>query len=296
MNNSNMADSLEKGTRKRKAPPVDPDNAEVVRLQRNAERKQAREAQTLAAAKEPTVAASTQLASHMGTAAVPSTNTSRQPSIKVVDDEDDIQAMHRPKPKNSNTIIESSDDNSDEEVQEVPEPAAESAEAELSMLCIIFILSFGVHIDSPATERLKSDWNAPIYAFFKPTPDIAYKDSRRMHVFKCLAKNCRGKGRDRKLVNRFLDKGDARSTSNLRKHAKLCWSEATIKAADATKNLDASRSVLAKSGDDNLKDGKVTASFERLSKGENVTYLHTQHTKTETKFIFLLSVIRINAH
>lgn len=138
---------------------------------------------------------------------------------------------------------------------------------------------------------MKRDWNATTYAFFEPTPEITHIDGRRVHVFKCLAKSCKGKGRHPRLVNRYLDTKDAGSTSNLRKHAKLCWGEEALKAADATKDLEGARKVLKKSGDDNLRDGQITATFERLAKGNGkVTYSHRQHTKTETKYVSFIII------
>jgi len=50
-----------------------------------------------------------------------------------------------------------------------------------------------------------------------------------MHVFECAAGKCKARnGRD---VRRFLDKGDAKSTSNMRKHAKGCWGEEAVAAS-----------------------------------------------------------------
>jgi hypothetical protein len=80
-------------------------------------------------------------------------------------------------------------------------------------------------------------------------------------------------------VNRFLDKGDASSTSNLRKHAKLCWGSDVIAAADSTRDVELATEVVAKSGKGNE---SITAMFERVGKGK-VTYSHMQHTKTESK-------------
>jgi hypothetical protein len=75
------------------------------------------------------------------------------------------------------------------------------------------------------------DWNSPIYVFFKPTPMIEYIKDRRVHVFECNAKSCKGKGNGR-MVRRYLDTSDAKSTSNLRKHAKICWGEEVVASAD----------------------------------------------------------------
>ena len=89
------------------------------------------------------------------------------------------------------------------------------------------------------------DWNSPIYAFFKAIPMIEYIQGCRLHVFECTATHCKGKGNGR-LVRRYLDTGDAKSTSNLRKHAKICWGEDTVTAADQTGSVAAARDVLSK--------------------------------------------------
>lgn len=127
-------------------------------------------------------------------------------------------------------------------------------------------------------ERLSKDWNSPIYVFFKQTPRIEYVNNRRAHVFVCAAGRCRGKnGRD---VRRFLDTGDAKSTSSLRRHAKNCWGDEAVAAADGTQDLDGARVVLAKT---KLRDGSITAEFQCIAGKGKVTYSHRQHTSTESR-------------
>ena len=111
-------------------------------------------------------------------------------------------------------------------------------------------------------------------------PAIETLNGRRAHVFSCIAESCKGKGKSPRLVNRFVDKHDAKSMSNLRKHAKKCWGEDVVKAADETKDINLARGIVAKSG---LGNPKITAMFERVKGKGAVTYSHTQHTKTETK-------------
>jgi hypothetical protein len=109
-------------------------------------------------------------------------------------------------------------------------------------------------------------------------PHIEYVAGRRVHVFECAASHCKGK--NGRSVRRFLDTGDAKSTSSLRRHAKMCWGDEAVSAADNTKDLDAARTVLAKSG---LKrNGSITDAFEHIGK-EKVSYSHRQHTYTETR-------------
>jgi hypothetical protein len=120
---------------------------------------------------------------------------------------------------------------------------------------------------------LKKDWNSPVYAFFKPVPNVGHEGGRQYYEFIYAAKGCQQK------VRCYLDKKDAKSTSNMRKHAKLCWGYDAVEAADRTKNAkEAHYSVIKPL----TKDGSITAIFERVGKGK-VTYSHRQYTKTETK-------------
>jgi len=82
-------------------------------------------------------------------------------------------------------------------------------------------------------------------------------------------------------VRRFLDTGDAKSTSGLRRHARMCWGDEAVSAADQTKDLEGARDVLAKSGV--KRNGSITSAFARLYK-EKVTYSHRQYTYTETRY------------
>ena len=80
-------------------------------------------------------------------------------------------------------------------------------------------------------------------------------------------------------VQHFLDKKDARSMGNMRKHVKSCWGNEVMAAADDAKHADEVRTKIVGSV---LKDGSITTAFERKGKGK-VTYSHRQHTRTETK-------------
>ena len=82
------------------------------------------------------------------------------------------------------------------------------------------------------------DWNTPVYAFFAPLPKVTMKDGRRAHEFACFARGCKAK------VHRFLDTKDSRSTSNLHKHAKSCWGNEVVSAADDAKNAEEVRTKI----------------------------------------------------
>ena len=111
--------------------------------------------------------------------------------------------------------------------------------------------------------------------FFKPTPIIDHIDDCCVHNFTCNVKTCKGKGKNGQNVGCYLNTVDATSTSNLRYHAKNCWGDETIAAASDTKDVHAAHAVLEKS---NLKDGLITAAFQRVGK-EKIMYSHRQHTR-----------------
>lgn len=92
-------------------------------------------------------------------------------------------------------------------------------------------------------------------------------------MFTCLGKRCKFQCR------RFLDKGDANSTGNLRRHVKRCWGDEALKAAEATESIENARDLVVNP----LREtGSISAAFERKGKGK-VTYSNRQHTKTETR-------------
>ena len=122
-------------------------------------------------------------------------------------------------------------------------------------------------------DRLSKEWDAPIYVFFKPSPTVEYINGHKAHVFECGTKSCKSRVR---YVRRFLDTGDAKSTGNLRRHAKTCWGQETVTTADNTRDVKTACDVLAKAKGMN---GSITAMFQRAAKG-TVTYSHRQHTPT----------------
>jgi hypothetical protein len=117
------------------------------------------------------------------------------------------------------------------------------------------------------------EWVSPVYAFFEPTPHVIERDGRRAHEFKCAARGCKA------TVRRYLDKKDARSTGNMRKHVKSCWGDGVMSAADDAKDANEVRTKIVAGI---LRDGSITTSFERKGKGK-VMYSHRQHTRAETK-------------
>ena len=80
-------------------------------------------------------------------------------------------------------------------------------------------------------------------------------------------------------MRRYLDKSDAKSTGNMRKHARKCWGDETVASVDSAKNTNEVRATTVKGI---LDLQSITAAFERKGKGK-VTFSHRQHTKTESR-------------
>src|SRR6202453_5486108 len=92
-------------------------------------------------------------------------------------------------------------------------------------------------------DWMSKKWDAPVYVFFKPSACVEYVEGRKAHVFECEATHCRCKS---KYVRRFLYTSDTSSTSNLHRHAKICWGDVVVGAADTTGNIETARKALSK--------------------------------------------------
>jgi hypothetical protein len=123
-------------------------------------------------------------------------------------------------------------------------------------------------------EHLRKDWTAPVYAFYWAIPDIGYEDGHHFHSFRCAACGCT------KVVHRFLDKGDKKSTRNLLKHARTCWGAETVEKAQTMTADEVCEGITQ------LVDGSITTHFERRCR-EKITYSHRPHTKVETRYVVL---------
>ena len=117
----------------------------------------------------------------------------------------------------------------------------------------------------------KNERNSPIYAFFE-APRLVNQKGRPAHEFKCARQGCAA------TVRRYLNKKDAGSTGNLRKHAKACWGGAAVDAADNAASADEVHKAIIPNI---LKDGSIAVAY-KLKKG-TTTYSHRQHTREQTK-------------
>ena len=109
---------------------------------------------------------------------------------------------------------------------------------------------------------------------------IELVNDQRIHVFECNAGRCRGKGKNEQFVRRNLSTSDATSTSNLRKHATLCWGKEVVDAAKAAGSALEARQVLKRK--DGLRDGSIAVEFARAGEGKP-TYSTRPPTKLESR-------------
>src|ERR1700688_671689 len=98
-----------------------------------------------------------------------------------------------------------------------------------------------ISLSEHSLARLKKDWRSKVYAFFRPDVKITYIDDRKCHEFTCNAKNCKGKGKNPRIVRRFLDTKDKASTKALRVHAINCWGQENVDGADNAVDIESAR-------------------------------------------------------
>ncbi|KIK20440.1 hypothetical protein PISMIDRAFT_105865, partial [Pisolithus microcarpus 441] len=120
---------------------------------------------------------------------------------------------------------------------------------------------------------LRKDWTSPIYAFFKPLPDIKYEKEWWYHAFICTQPGCKHQ------VYHYLDKTDATSTGNLHKHISHCWGDDVLKRAMQMSSAVAVWEDIVKSL---TESGTLESAFMKKGKGKQ-TYLTLGHSKTETR-------------
>jgi len=89
------------------------------------------------------------------------------------------------------------------------------------------------------------------------------------------------------MVRRFLDTKDKALTKSLQAHALQCCSLGILEKSEEAPNIASARDALKKA---DLRDGSITAVFERTGKGK-LTYSHRPHTKNETWYDDLLLML-----
>jgi len=132
--------------------------------------------------------------------------SSRQASVENLDDEEDILCHNAGRPRNSNHVLESTDDEdelqqdrtSTKEQKKPTTPEADEGEQESDSEELGKPKNIPhVHCtDYTTPARIQKEWRSKVYAFFHPDVKIRHVDGRKCHEFSCNAKNCKGKGKN----------------------------------------------------------------------------------------------------
>ena len=70
----------------------------------------------------------------------------------------------------------------------------------------------------------------------------------------------------------------------MRRHAKICWSDEVVAAADATHDINVARAALQQVKKGNM---SITAAFEMVSEGKAVYRTH-QFTMNEARYAWIM--------
>lgn len=81
------------------------------------------------------------------------------------------------------------------------------------------------------------------------------------------------------MIRRYLDTVDAKSTSNFRKHSKICRGKEVVEAADSTRDLASTRKALKKMKTAN----ESVAEASQCAATVKVSFGHRLHTMTEAR-------------
>ena len=150
----------------------------------------------------------------------------RRASVEIIDDDTEFYQHPSGQPKNPTAILEVAD-GSDDEPPELGKKEETPAEELGECWKICYLLFLLTHV----LAHLQKEWRSPIYAFFRPEVTINHVEGRCTHDFTCAATNCKGRGKDLRLVRHYLDMKDKASTGSLHAHATKCWGKEIVQSA-----------------------------------------------------------------
>ena len=137
-------------------------------------------------------------------------------------------------------------------------------------------------------EKRMKKWRSPIYAFFK-TPYIGYVDNgetqRKCEIFPCYSQQCMSSGKNNGVVRRYLDTGDAGSTSTLKLHAEKCFGKDAVNNAVAGSSLEKTQELVKAAG--GLRAGTLDLAFRQLADSGKVSYATFPHTSLEIRLVHI---------
>ncbi|KAJ2913866.1 hypothetical protein MD484_g6530, partial [Candolleomyces efflorescens] len=262
-----------------------------------------------ARSRSPTPAPQASSSKTSGPQPPPSANSSsipsRSPSIEEVEDPDAVPRNRAPRNSRHLLVLSDEDDAASEKEAEQIKTTAPTNQQKQRAAPRKNEKKKGTDSDSARAgskkvrsetaeqelARMMNEWSSVLYAFFHPTPAIGEEESigkdgekviRRYHDFKCAAPRCQVKGKGgNNYVRRYLDKGDAGSTGNMRRHAEKCWGKERVdKARESGGNIKSVREDLKQ-----LRDGSLDVVFRRKDGKEPVKYSFRSHEYPETRNI-----------
>ncbi|KAJ6587344.1 hypothetical protein B0H10DRAFT_1831741, partial [Mycena sp. CBHHK59/15] len=118
-------------------------------------------------------------------------------------------------------------------------------------------------------------WTSTIYTFYLGDVKIEYRGSKLHHTFTCGARNCKH------TITRNQTTKDSNSTKNLRVHAKKCWGEDNVVAAEKVKSLAAARKLLKENS--GVRSQRLTDIFRAHEAGGGESFSHVPLTNEQSR-------------
>ncbi|KAJ7149382.1 hypothetical protein C8R43DRAFT_887891, partial [Mycena crocata] len=124
-------------------------------------------------------------------------------------------------------------------------------------------------------DKLKASWTSHIYTFYQGDVRIEYRNNKLHHVFTCAARNCNH------TIHRNQTSKDSNSTKNLRAHAKKCWGEDNMLAAEKVKSLGEARKLLKDNS--SVRNQRLTDIFKAHAAAGGESFLHVPLTNEQSQ-------------
>ncbi|KAJ6632563.1 hypothetical protein B0H10DRAFT_1624834, partial [Mycena sp. CBHHK59/15] len=111
--------------------------------------------------------------------------------------------------------------------------------------------------------------------FYLGDVKIEYRGGKLHHTFTCGARNCKH------TITRNQTTKDSNSTKNLRVHAKKCWGEDNVVAAEKVKSLAAARKLLKENS--GVRSQRLTDIFRAHEAGGGESFSHVPLTNEQSR-------------
>ncbi|KAJ7728787.1 hypothetical protein B0H14DRAFT_2409936, partial [Mycena olivaceomarginata] len=120
-----------------------------------------------------------------------------------------------------------------------------------------------------------ASWTSHIYVFSLGNIQFDYRSGKRHHVFTCAARNCKH------TIARNQTTKDLNSTKNLCMHAKKCWGEENVLAAEKVKSLGEARKLLTENS--RVRNQQLTDIFKAHAAAGGESYSHVPWTNEQSR-------------